>query len=86
MLAPTSSITLTQLDDWNVFPDTSELLILNASTASQQPVAMVIAQSDGDVLSDIGGAFKGFYESGQIWALLIGLVLGYVVRGITTYQ
>jgi hypothetical protein len=51
-----------------------------------QPIATVVAQSDPDVLADIGGAFKGFYDSGQLWALLIGIVIGYVVRGITTYK
>jgi fructose-specific phosphotransferase system IIC component len=51
-----------------------------------QPIAIVLAQSDPDVLADIGNAFKGFYESGQLWALLIGFIVGYVVRGITTYK
>lgn len=51
------------------------------------PESVVIAQQfDEDVLGDLGSAFSNFYESGQIWALLIGIVLGYVIRGMTTYS
>lgn len=46
----------------------------------------VIAQFDQDILGDLSNAFGGFIESGQIWALLIGIVIGYVIRGITTYK
>ncbi|MEM0982273.1 MAG: hypothetical protein AAGH78_18645 [Cyanobacteria bacterium P01_H01_bin.58] len=46
----------------------------------------VIAQFDQDILGDLGNAFGGFIESGQIWALLIGIVIGYIIRGITTYK
>ncbi len=55
------------------------------SAISVQPVP-IIAQYDQDVLADIGNGFKNFYESGQLWALLIGLVLGYMIRGLTTYK
>ncbi|MEO0987409.1 MAG: hypothetical protein AAFY20_17930 [Cyanobacteria bacterium J06639_14] len=53
---------------------------------AQQQSTVIVAQFESDVLGDIGGAFKNFYESGQIWALIIGIVIGYVVRGITTYK
>ena len=38
---------------------------------------------DTDILAKIQVAFKNFLESGQAGALTIGLVAGYVVRGIT---
>ena len=53
---------------------------------SQHTIAVVIAQNDPDVLADIGNAFRNFYQSGQIWALLVGFILGYMVRGLTTYK
>ena len=28
---------------------------------------------------------KGFYESGQMWALLIGVVLGYGFKSFSSY-
>ncbi|MBI4783666.1 MAG: hypothetical protein HY785_20475 [Oscillatoriophycideae cyanobacterium NC_groundwater_1537_Pr4_S-0.65um_50_18] len=38
-----------------------------------------------DVFAATRNFFNGFVKSGQIWALAIGLVVGYVVRGLTTY-
>ncbi|ESA38224.1 hypothetical protein N836_32875 [Leptolyngbya sp. Heron Island J] len=56
----------------------------------EQPAAAVpqpiIAQQFEDNFFDRSGDIIGnFVESGQLWALLIGVVLGYVIRGITTY-
>lgn len=46
----------------------------------------VIAQHFEDNFFDHSGDILGnFVESGQLWALLIGVVLGYVIRGVTTY-
>lgn len=50
--------------------------------------SLVIAQQqiqDIDILADVQAAFDSFVSSGQVWALLIGLVLGYLVRSLTTY-
>ena len=46
----------------------------------------VIAQHfDQDVIGDAGTMFKGFYESGQLWALLIGIVVGYGFKSFASY-
>ncbi len=46
---------------------------------------VVIGQNfDQDILGDIRVGFQGFVESGQIWALLIGIVLGYLLKSITS--
>ncbi|HEY9738090.1 MAG TPA: hypothetical protein V6D06_17480 [Trichocoleus sp.] len=50
---------------------------------STQPI--LAQQFDQDVLGDMGNAWNTFVQSGQIWALIIGLVLGYLIRGLTTY-
>ena len=44
----------------------------------------IIAQTvkDPDVMGQMGKYLTNFYESGQLWALLVGMVLGYVFRGI----
>ncbi|MEO0852546.1 MAG: hypothetical protein AAFY15_03475 [Cyanobacteria bacterium J06648_11] len=47
-----------------------------------QPV--VAQQYDQDVMGDIGKGWNNFVESGQIWACLIGAVLGYLLRSITS--
>jgi hypothetical protein len=44
-------------------------------------VAQVFRQ---DVLGDIRKGWNNFVESGQVWALLIGLVAGYMLKSITS--
>ncbi|MEL6552301.1 MAG: hypothetical protein AAFQ63_02375 [Cyanobacteria bacterium J06621_11] len=46
----------------------------------------VIAQQfDQDIIGDTGVMLKGFYESGQMWAMIIGLVLGYAFKSFSSY-
>lgn len=47
----------------------------------------VVAQnfSDVDLLGNVQTAFNHFIQSGQVWALLIGLIIGYMIRGLATY-
>ncbi|MBD2099356.1 hypothetical protein [Leptolyngbya sp. FACHB-261] len=42
-------------------------------------------QFDQDVLKDMRGGFDQFVRSGQAWALAIGFVFGYVLRGFTSF-
>lgn len=54
--------------------------------AVQHSQAVVLAQfEDVDVLGDLANLWNTFVSSGQIWALLIGLVFGYLIRGLTSY-
>ncbi len=59
------------------------LAYLPASSALQTEaiVAQVFRQ---DVLGDIRKGWNNFVESGQIWALLIGIVAGYMLKSITS--
>lgn len=45
----------------------------------------LIAQTihDSDLLGNVQKSFSNFIESGQAWALLIGLIIGYMIRGLT---
>lgn len=47
----------------------------------------VLAQTvnDPDLLGQVQKAWSNFVETGQIWALLIGLVIGYIIRNLTSY-
>jgi hypothetical protein len=57
-----------------------------ASVSSVMPQSMVLAQQfDQDILGDMGKLWNTFIESGQVWALIIGIVIGYMVRGLTAY-
>ncbi|MEL6130947.1 MAG: hypothetical protein AAFR24_10340 [Cyanobacteria bacterium J06627_3] len=63
---------------------TSDAPMLEQATA--MVTTPVIAQQFEDNFFDHSGDIIGnFVESGQLWALLIGVVVGYVIRGITTY-
>ncbi|MBE9211242.1 hypothetical protein IQ247_00660 [Plectonema cf. radiosum LEGE 06105] len=58
------------------------------NATSQIPVNWtVLAQniSDPDLLGQLQKAFNNFVETGQVWALLIGLVVGYLIRNLTSY-
>lgn len=41
--------------------------------------------NEPDLLGDFQKTFDNFIQSGQGWALLIGLIIGYVIRGFTSY-
>ncbi|NEP16929.1 MAG: hypothetical protein F6J97_08475 [Leptolyngbya sp. SIO4C1] len=58
----------------------------SASGAARSRGTPVVGQYfDQDFFGSSGEILNNFVESGQIWALLIGLVLGYLIRGLTTY-
>jgi hypothetical protein len=47
----------------------------------------VLAQNvtDPNILGQMQKAFTHFVQTGQAWALLIGLVIGYMLRNLTSY-
>jgi hypothetical protein len=51
------------------------------------PDAIVLAQNvtDPDVVGQMQKTWNHFVQTGQIWALLIGLVVGYIFRNLTKY-
>lgn len=67
---------------------TTILLSNTVNATSKIPVNWtVLAQniSDPDLLGQLQKAFNNFVETGQVWALLIGLVVGYLIRNLTSY-
>ncbi|MEH2280320.1 MAG: hypothetical protein V7K90_03090 [Nostoc sp.] len=54
----------------------------------QLPVNLTaLAQTitDPDVMGQIQKGWSHFIQTGQVWALLIGLVIGYIIRNLTSY-
>ena len=47
------------------------------------PITPILAQmiEDPDILGQMQDAWFNFIESGQVWALLIGMFLGYTFKG-----
>jgi hypothetical protein len=44
---------------------------------------LLAQQFNQDVMGDLGKGWNNFVKSGQIWALMIGAVVGYLFRSIT---
>lgn len=49
------------------------------------PVSSLLAQAvtDPDILGQIQDAWTNFVDSGQVWALVIGMFFGYTFKGFT---
>ena len=54
-------------------------------TTAVTGIPMVAQQFDQDLIGSSGAMLKEFYESGQLWALLIGIVLGYIFKSAFSY-
>lgn len=44
---------------------------------------LIAQQFKQDVMGDLGKGWENFVKTGQIWALIIGVVVGYLFRSIT---
>ncbi|WP_353931788.1 hypothetical protein WJM97_04160 [Okeanomitos corallinicola TIOX110] len=40
---------------------------------------------DADLLGQMQAAWNNFVTSGQIWATLIGIIIGYMFKSLTSY-
>ncbi|MEA5466077.1 hypothetical protein [Leptothoe sp. PORK10 BA2] len=58
---------------------------LLGQTADMMATPVIAQQFENNFFDHSGEILGNFVESGQVWALLIGIVLGYAIRGITTY-
>jgi hypothetical protein len=47
----------------------------------------ILAQEirDPNLIGQIQTTWNHFLQTGQVWALLIGLVIGYIIRNLTSY-
>lgn len=44
-----------------------------------------ITDKDVDIIGNVQTAFHKFVVTGQVWALIIGIVVGYMFKGFTSY-
>lgn len=55
-------------------------------TVDTEALSPVLAQQfDQDILGDMVNIWNNFVDSGQLWALLFGIVLGYFIRNLTAF-
>ena len=60
--------------------------IATAQTAAPGVLSPVLAQQfDQDILGDMANVWSNFVDSGQLWALLFGIVVGYMIRNLTAF-
>ncbi|KJH72376.1 hypothetical protein UH38_07860 [Aliterella atlantica CENA595] len=47
----------------------------------------IVAQTvkNTDLAGDVQRSFDHFVQTGQIWALLTGIIIGYLFRSLTSY-
>lgn len=57
----------------NILPNS--LLVLYLAAVSK----------DLDIMAQFQDSFNNFIKTGQVWAMLIGFVLGYLFRNFTAY-
>jgi len=67
------------------FPTQESLEILQGEI---MPAVTVLAQNfkdNADLFGQMEEAFKNFVETGQVWALLIGMFFGYMFKSLTGF-
>ncbi len=71
----------------NVVQDALNLLPLDHLLGGHWSVdSLVIAQQFKDTLGDsFTSSWNNFIKTGQVWALIIGIVAGYVIRTFTSF-
>ncbi len=58
---------------------------LDALSQTATHTTILAQQFDQDILGDMTGAWGRFVDSGQLWAMLIGFVIGYIFKSLTSY-
>lgn len=58
---------------------------LNFDNSSTKITILAQTIEDVDVMAQMEDAWYNFIDSGQVWALLIGLFIGYSFKGLTSY-
>lgn len=67
------------ISSWNdALEGLNHLLSLDWSVFAQ-------LQTDTNVFTNVGKAWDNFVKTGQIWAMLIGIVIGYFIKAFTTF-
>jgi hypothetical protein len=52
---------------------------------TSQSTQIAASAYNADILADIQQAWNHFVQTGQLWALIIGVIVGYIFRSITSF-
>lgn len=64
------------------YPSAESIAALNWHAATTPLIAQ---QFQDNLFNNFQGTFNHFVESGQVWALLAGILVGYLIRSLTAY-
>ncbi len=73
------------MQEINVRPSTTYDLSQQVGQSSLNYIVVAQTIKDPDLLGNMQVAFNHFVQTGQVWALLIGLVIGYMLRSMLSY-
>lgn len=76
---------LANLDSWNTWHLISYPISQTELWQSWQDLAVLAQQFETDVFKGTRTILNEFIKSGKLWTLLIGIIIGYVLRGLTSY-
>ncbi len=76
-----------EITSWSILDSQYFKIALDLYHHSLSPLATILAQTieDPDVLGQMQDAWNNFIETGQVWALLIGVFFGYLFKSLTSY-
>ncbi len=79
-------INLVEITRW-LLSDRDLSVTLDIYNHSFSSLVTILAQmiEDPDVLGQMQDAWNNFIETGQVWALLIGVFFGYLFKSLTSY-
>jgi hypothetical protein len=58
---------------------------ITTESIGTQNLILAQAVKDPKVLDQMQNAWNNFVDSGQIWAMIIGIIFGYMFRSFTSY-
>jgi hypothetical protein len=69
--------------EWN--PQLNQLTITSLQKEVLHTTILAQTVREVDVLGQMQKSFNHFVQSGQIWALIIGIFLGYMFKSVTSF-
>ncbi|MDJ0633348.1 MAG: hypothetical protein QNJ34_09190 [Xenococcaceae cyanobacterium MO_188.B29] len=76
-----------EITSWSISDSQYLQITLDLYHHSLSPLVTILAQAieDPDVIGQMQDAWNNFIETGQVWALLIGIFFGYLFKSLTSY-
>ena len=76
-----------ETNSWLIIDSQYLSVVLELYHHSLSSFITILAQTveDPDVLGQMQDAWNNFIETGQVWAMLIGVFFGYLFKSLTSY-